>query len=303
MKPENEPVNDSMKLEEEFSEKFCPEGIGVLSPEQQMFNWFKAKLDEKDKEIERLGEYINIKYEKYDVLFRKFKALTTWVTIRFPERQWIAVEGSDSVELPEPQSAIKYMQNLEEEIITLKSQLEQLKKGENDWWRKRWINNDAGIQLENIRKEFKKLQKDAYECAELNLKTNETWHEEIKKLRSQLAEREKQFKELSKLPWTKCDKDERWFTGTHNDCPHCEITKLQEQNNLLKLRFHNLNSHDECVNETNNLRSLIREMGEVLKLFENPPKTSYGARIINESLYMAVQQLLSKPEVKAVIGE
>ena len=34
------------------------------------------------------------------------------------------------------------------------SQIEELKKGENEFWRKRWQNNDAGKQLFEIRKKW-----------------------------------------------------------------------------------------------------------------------------------------------------
>ena len=41
-------------------------------------------------------------------------------------------------------------------------EIDRLKKGENDWWQKRWQNNDTGKQLFEIRKKWLT----AYQCAE-----------------------------------------------------------------------------------------------------------------------------------------
>ena len=39
---------------------------------------------------------------------------------------------------------------------------EELKRGENNWWQKRWLNNDAGKELFEIRKKWLI----AFQCAE-----------------------------------------------------------------------------------------------------------------------------------------
>jgi hypothetical protein len=51
---------------------------------------------------------------------------------------------------------------LEQEIIRLTAKVDELKNGENDWWQKRWINNDLGKQLFEIRQKWLT----AFQCAE-----------------------------------------------------------------------------------------------------------------------------------------
>ena len=60
-------------------------------------------------------------------------------------------------------------------LSKLTEENERLKKGENDWWQKRWVNNDVGVQLEEIRKKWLT----AFECAE-------NWQKMYEEIKSQL---------------------------------------------------------------------------------------------------------------------
>jgi len=50
--------------------------------------------------------------------------------------------------------AVKENKQLRERVEELEKKLEELQKGENDWWRKRWLNKDGGKELFEIRKKY-----------------------------------------------------------------------------------------------------------------------------------------------------
>jgi len=71
-------------------------------------------------------------------------------------------------------AAIKYFMLLGNRMQELEKELKVLKKGENDWWQKRWQNNDMGKKLFEIRKKWLT----AYECAENWMKMYEDLRKE-----------------------------------------------------------------------------------------------------------------------------
>jgi len=67
-----------------------------------------------------------------------------------------------------------------QELDKANKKIEELRRGENDWWKKRWVCNDTGQQLFEIRKKWLT----AYECAENYQKMYEGKVKENKQLQA-----------------------------------------------------------------------------------------------------------------------
>ena len=78
-------------------------------------------------------------------------------------------------------------------VDELKAESERLKKGENDWWRKRWQNNDCGQQLQEIRQKWLT----AYEVAENWLKLYDESKIEISSLKARILQLEVALREYA----------------------------------------------------------------------------------------------------------
>ena len=75
---------------------------------------------------------------------------------------------------------IAYSQSISQLNALDKQEINKLKKGENDWWQKRWFNNDVGKQLFEIRKKWLT----AYQCAE----NYQRMYEELNALKPKIDE-------------------------------------------------------------------------------------------------------------------
>ena len=135
--------------------------------------------------------------------------------------------------------------------------IEGLKKSENNWWQKRWVNNDVGVKLLEIKKKWLT----AYQCALNYQERSEKQEEELATLKAKIGELEVNAK-LGNISYK-------------------QAIQLQQQNAKLKEEVETvrLESYGEAL-KNKRLRELLSEESD--KKFINHIKKhlSDGAEVI-----------------------